>query len=363
MTSFCGEDDYEEEYIGYPAFDSLPSDVLHNIKSFSGTKAAARLNNTNSTINSKSSLIESKFSNPLDLLWSAVDNNRVDVIEGILTHYTNVDVNSIRSWSPMRGYRFNISLVNKAIISMDDSQNTIKLLVDHGANIKTRDDRGNTSLHYAVEYMKLNMALKLLSSYRLSPNTIDNNGYTTMMKAILTSGDEDLKIRMVKALLSWGANVNETLDNKKNTPLYYACNPIQRKIIKVLLENGADVNLHYDGNNFEQIPVIRMMMTLDLEDDLDVIEMLLHHGADISIPNKRGDNTLHVAAGLQTLTVVKILVDHIIKQGKYSLLFIKNSDGLTPIDVSSRSKNIRAQGNKTFLNSIMHEYKNRPDIL
>ena len=268
MSSLWCEDDYEEEdFIGCPSADSIPSDVIHNIHSFAGPKAAARLNNTNSKINSKSSLIESTFSNPTDLLWNAVVMNRVDIVEGILKQYPNINVNSIRPYSPVPGYKFNVSLVNRAIISMDDHQNTIKLLVDHGANIEARDDRGNTSLHYAVEYLKLNMTLNLLSRYRLSPNSIDNNGYTPMIKAILTSGDEELKVRMVKSLLSWEANVNETVDHKKNTPLYYACNPINRNIIEVLLTNGADVNLHYNDNNFEQIPVIRMMMSLDLEDE------------------------------------------------------------------------------------------------
>ena len=54
----------------------------------------------------------------------------------------------------------------------------------------------------------------------------------------------------MQKLIETGANVNVSKNKGTGTPLHYACAQGQLEVVKLLLENGADVNAKNDeGKN------------------------------------------------------------------------------------------------------------------
>ena len=102
----------------------------------------------------------------------------------------------------------------------------IKLLIENGADVNTRDEGGKMPLHFAN---KVEMA-KLLIDNGADVNTRDEGGKMPLHFAN--------KVEMAKLLIDNGADVN-TRDEGGNTPLHFA-NKVE--MAKLLIDNGADVN-------------------------------------------------------------------------------------------------------------------------
>ena len=110
---------------------------------------------------------------------------------------------------------------------------------------------------------------------------------------------------VVKVLIENGANVNDKT-RAGFTPLHLACNGWRRRgrmsIIRQLIQHGADVNARTNVNTPE--PDIESdieaggrtpLHNAVLYGNIQAIRMLLRHGADISIGEGEGFNSLHWA--------------------------------------------------------------------
>jgi ankyrin repeat protein len=108
----------------------------------------------------------------------------------------------------------------------------------------------------------------------------DKYGYSPLMVALnINNKDKDI----IKLLLDNGADVN-TISNYGMTPLMVAFNINNKKdkdIIKLLLDNGADVNAQdYDGrtpllfavlNNYDK-DIIQLLVDTGANDNLETIK-------------------------------------------------------------------------------------------
>lgn len=88
-------------------------------------------------------------------------------------------------------------------------------------------------------------------------------------------------VDIVKKLIESGASVSAS-NRFYESPLTYACklgrNP---EIIKILLNNGAYVNKQIRFGKEKAIPLTLALATMNDEVDLEVIEELLYHGANV----------------------------------------------------------------------------------
>jgi len=63
-----------------------------------------------------------------------------------------------------------------------------------------------------------------------------------------------------------------------------------------------------------------------------IAQLLLQHGARVSIQNRRGDTPLHYAVLMKNVTVSRILLEHGANANE------KNRDEKTPLQIASESK-------------------------
>ena len=125
---------------------------------------------------------------------------------------------------------------------------TVKLLIDRGADIKARDGRGHSALHYAGA-----------------------GGHTSTIKRLIENH----------------ADVNAR-DGKDRTPLYYAIVRGHVETAELLIENKADINAK---NNEGKTPV----MLAAEGGHRDIVKLLIENKADLKARDNKGYPALYYA--------------------------------------------------------------------
>jgi ankyrin repeat protein len=117
-----------------------------------------------------------------------------------------------------------------------DDRDAVELLLRAGANVNAADDHGVTPLARACENASEPTVTRLLEA-GANPNAAQTNGLTPLMTAARTGNHN-----VVKALLSRGAHVNAATATTHETALMWAVSERHADIVRVLVENGADVH-------------------------------------------------------------------------------------------------------------------------
>ena len=170
------------------------------------------------------------------------------------------------------------------------------------------------------------------------------------------------RVSAIKQSIAKGANVN-SIDSNKTTPLQYALIFYKSDIVKILIENGADVNkknkfgappIFYAYNdttirllldaganiNYKTNDGITPLLSAIYKSNQNVAEKLIMHGADVNVISQDGTSPLHILNqrkntffGQREKNLRGLIVS---KGGK---------------DISIRSKKTAKNGNKTEENN------------
>ena len=144
---------------------------------------------------------------------------------------------------------------------------------------------------------------------------------------------------LVTLLLARGSYQNKTNDDG-DTPLHYASRGLQLDIVNILLGAGAEVNktnnngaspLHCaSGNNCSCMPTsaIPLKSRDTTMQQLQIVDVLIAAGVDVSKTTNDGDTPLHIASRNGHLMVTKRLI-----QARANVL-IKNHNGESPLDLA-----------------------------
>ena len=222
-----------------------------------------------------------------------------------------------------------------------DQLRTVKLLLDHGANPMAHDDQGRRPMHY-IGAIGLDGAdrleiVQLLVKRGAVIDATDNDGSTPLMD--IAAGCKD--VRVVQFLVAHGANVN--LRSKDgNSALLMSTSFGRTETTRFLLEHGAQVNVHDQNENtplanaavMNSILDIKMLLALgakvdainrngdtpliycvsfcnslgaDMSTSLEIMRLLIDHGADISHRNKEGDSALSLAKKVNWGEAIELL--------------------------------------------------------
>ncbi|GAC1455981.1 MAG: ankyrin repeat domain-containing protein [Ktedonobacterales bacterium] len=104
------------------------------------------------------------------------------------------------------------------------------------------------------------------------------------------------------------------------TPLHLAAYGGHQEAVSVLLNYGAHVDVRAH-NGLGSTPLLRAV----IGQQMDVVELLIAHGADINATDTSGSTPLHKAALLGNTTLVQCLLDH------GADMCATNSGGQTPL--------------------------------
>jgi len=163
----------------------------------------------------------------------------------------------------------------------DNDAKTIEFLVHHGANVNEHGDMGDTPLMKASVRGSL-PNVKALLALGASPTAHGEYGGTALYDAAMFSRD----INVITVLLAHGAKI-DAADEDGDVALSAALHSENPQAARTLIEAGANVTLA----NHEGIPV-----WMQLRRRIDLLPLLLKHGASINDRTRKGLTCLHLAA-------------------------------------------------------------------
>lgn len=176
-------------------------------------------------------------------------------------------------------------------------KDVVACLLDHGADINLTDLNGCTPLRHACSQQHLEIAIFLLDK-GADPTIADNETSTRLYWACQTGS-----LALISLLVEKGAK--KTINTARNdgaTPLYVCSECSQPKIATYLLENGArdSVNVKYKGNTSLHVAAAK--------GNIEVLQLLLDHGADLGATRTDGRTAFHDAATWGNVEAVKLML-------------------------------------------------------
>ncbi|XP_050302900.1 uncharacterized protein LOC126740776 isoform X2 [Anthonomus grandis grandis] len=200
----------------------------------------------------------------MSALHYAADSGYDQVTETLLKHNALIDLES------KIGTSLHLSVKNKHV-------NTAKILLEHGADVNKADSKGSTSLEIAAA-----------------------NGC----------------LKLVKLLLTFKATIQTGEDNF--TPLLAASFNSRHEIVKLILDERPDLNVnHYFRGTVNALQLAVMV------GNIQTIQILLDHGANISLANKQGITALDIACLQNQTKIVKHFLNSIADLNEFSCLVAK----------------------------------------
>jgi len=132
----------------------------------------------------------------------------------------------------------------------------------------------------------------------------------------------NVDLQQVKYYISKKYNIN-VVDDSKTTPLMHASSRGFIEIVKVLVENGAKLNL-------QNIHGYSALIRACINKFPEVIKYLIEKGADVNLIDKDGDNALILCSKLGEDDIIKMLIQkkanihHVNKKNQNCIWYTSN---------------------------------------
>ena len=213
------------------------------------------------------------------------------------------------------------------------NEEVAKLLIQAGADVNAPHQMGvgflDTPLHTVAAMhedvtMSISIAKALIDAGANLNSTISRSstlsfgvGHTPLHKAASVN-----HIEMVKLLLENGANIN-VKDDSDHSPLHLAIHGGHGELAKLLIESGAYIHSkNYNGNLPVQVAAFAGLP--------DVIKVLVEAGSPVNAQDQVGDTPLHDAALQGHVETTQVLL------GAGADVNIKNNERKTPLDLAEQ---------------------------
>ncbi|MBT3827584.1 hypothetical protein HOL34_02065 [bacterium] len=207
---------------------------------------------------------------------------------------------------------------------------------DFDSFINGIDDSGLTPLAYAVYHNTIDIA-RLLIKKGASVNSKIKSGYGTLLSVAVSLGSKAKE--MVKLLVENGADVNRK-DSYGNTPFTKCINENYKELVKLFMEHGADLGVK-DRYGFS--PLYFAVS----KENMELVNLFIQDGADISAVSNDGSTILMEASYKNNVDIVKRLISAAREKEKTDLLFcfkdfinVKNDDGSSALSFAMANRDL-----------------------
>lgn len=217
----------------------------------------------------------------------AAEHGQFDVMDYLLARGGDVNIKGFI------GYNALLSVAGNGRVDV------AKYLLTIGADINARSESGWTAFMTAVEQGRIEI-MDLLLSKGLKLEERTDYGDTSLMMAAAAGRDQ---FEAVRYLLAKGADINATNQYGSTALLSTFLPDRDDKMAIFLLENGADANIHKEGE-------WTALMVAAGQGRTELAEALIAHGADVNARDEKGFTPLILAAGRGHEDIVRILLDH-----------------------------------------------------
>ncbi|XP_071086114.1 ankyrin repeat domain-containing protein 50-like isoform X2 [Haliotis cracherodii] len=192
-------------------------------------------------------------------------------------------------------------------------------LLKKGAKCSSEDIEGDNVLHYACYGGHIGIVRDVIANTIIDINSSDMYGRTAMMVAA-----EHGHIEVFDFLVRKGCDISH-IDKEGNNILHVACRGGHVEMVEHVLPQG-DFDINCKGQ-YGRTP----LMLAAFYGHIDVYDLLCEKGADVSLVDNKGNNTLHVACMGGHVDMVKYILSH-------GLVDINShgQDGRTPLMLATQ---------------------------
>lgn len=172
-----------------------------------------------------------------------------------------------------------------------------KLLIDSGANLNLADQDGDTPLSLATYSERYDAVKMLLNEEDCNKGLVSPRAKTAIHRAAAWNQNLDI----VKLLLENGADVHQIGNNAAGSPLQAACEnkEIAKEMIECLLEYGADLLEQVGTRGF-------VISTAAVHSTPETINFVLQRGATVNVVDTLGRHPIHMSCVGGTLNFREI---------------------------------------------------------
>ncbi|XP_077284468.1 uncharacterized protein LOC143910013 [Arctopsyche grandis] len=194
----------------------------------------------------------------------------------------------------------------------------LKFFIEEGMEFESNENK-IALLNDLITSYGINNTIKTLLDLGANINAVNKNGFSALLNA-----SRDNEYEKVKTLLEEGADPNNFDSKNPQIPIHEAAKNNHLKIVNLLLKAGAESNeLDKNGNT-------ALHMATDNDGKLPVVELLVRYGCDIEAVNKYGKTPLDLAI----LNKKQGIIEFFNKQ-------MYNKYGKTPLELAIAKKNKR----------------------
>jgi ankyrin repeat protein/mono/diheme cytochrome c family protein len=171
------------------------------------------------------------------------------------------------------------------------------LLLARGAEVNAKQIEGRTPLFLAASMGANHQTVKLLIEHGADPSLATANGQTPLMAAAARGN-----VELIGLLLDRKVDVNAQ-NGAGETALMFAASSGNTAAVKLLLDRGADAKRRSKRTE----TALGNAATTGVE---EIVRLLLQHGAEVNVQNIRGFSPLMLAANSDSIPagVVKLLL-------------------------------------------------------
>lgn len=153
--------------------------------------------------------------------------------------------------------------------------------------------------------------------YKSEKTTQDYRLDATAIMLATGEGQTDI----VSSLIKKGANINQ-IDSQEFTALHYAVFQNRKEIVRLLIENKADVNLG----------IYSALMTASENNYYAIAKILIENNANVNAINEKGNTALMLASRSGNLEIVDFLIKN------KADINLKNRNGYTAFQLALKNK-------------------------
>ncbi|KAA3679591.1 uncharacterized protein DEA37_0007144 [Paragonimus westermani] len=175
--------------------------------------------------------------------------------------------------------------------------NTVKLLLSNNVNIDTEDMLLQTALHKAAELNNVEVVQSLLKRGADMENQ-DYNAYTPLLLAACKG-----HVQVVRILIDAGADMFAQELNSKGI-VYLCAEENQTEVLELIVNQPQ-------ANQLVEMPNINNNFPLHVaakKGHMEVIKMLIKHGANVTAKNEKERTALHYAAKYGQYKICRLLL-------------------------------------------------------
>jgi ankyrin repeat protein len=190
----------------------------------------------------------------------------------------------------------------------------VQQLLDSGVGVETKDADGKTALYWTLPGNQVAAARVLLANG--ADVNVKGNGNTLLLTALWHGYAE-----MAMLLAGAGARLDVRHSATGETPLEMAAYMGLADVVKVLLDQGADVNATTKTGR-KRSAIYRGIWS----GSSDVVALLIGHGADLEVRGIRSETPLNAAAGKRDPNIARLVIEQGVSLNE------KDERGQTPLD-------------------------------